>query len=325
MATRTDLLGAFDDIEERVSRWTCGELGEKRPPPTRPCKAIVHYTQPGASTPVILSEVSIAKGTLHAGNLRIRMESDVVAVIGANPSGHLSIQVWEDGSKSLRPCHIRRKLVPSDEAGEGSYDHMKQLFYREKNSNDQIVALLKDHAASAMGMAAETGKSLAEVATVKGTAQAANDFGGVWGIVGMVALAVGYPVAQRALKLPPGTSFGDTIEAARMQVTKAFEGAPGDLNPPNPAAPPPSAGGASSAPQLTGPDGSDGDNGGSGPPQTVEELMADPAAIARALAAKLADPEVMLRAKAMMKGLGIDLEAELLGVKQPVPAVPEPA
>ena len=331
MATRSNLGQALTDFEDRVRQWTGGELEKDgRPPPSKACTCRVVYTLPAASTHSEICKLGIAKGTLDPQNLRERIEREITDQLGTNPAGVITIRAWEDGNASRGSIEISRVLVPHGDTGDMSTDLLKSLVFKFSTEHTQILQTMQLHSNSVMSMHAQTTQALAEVVAVKATAQSANEFGGVWGVVGLVMLTVGYPLAQKALKLPKGSTFADTVEAMRIEVNKAIgsEEGPGldSLSPP-----PPGAG--QETPPLLTEQAVDVDGGGNGKAPAsaatvalLDKLLGDPDSGGPMLAVLLKDDAIRLRLKIALRESGVDLAAMLPPelAKQLLPQ-PEPA
>lgn len=180
------------------------------------------YWAEQSSSHEVVSDFTIKdRASFHVDNVVKRVHADVNSVLGMSPIGRMDLRLWEDGlASSPIAKRIRTLTAPGYEKNTNQALLLRRLS-RVESMTEKAFETLQLNNAQVMIMMTEVTKVLGTVATVRSTTGAANDLGGIMGIVSLVALFVGMPFINKMLKLPATASMQDTVEAAQRALAGA--------------------------------------------------------------------------------------------------------
>lgn len=220
MPTATDLPGFLEIFKDRLREWMSGELDDKgRPTPIGPCQIKVAYIPQGQAAPMPGWDKLTVAGpdAIDVENIGDKIAAMVIDHVGANPSGHLQVRMWEDGKASKAGVDISRKLKALGEGGDSSVAMLKALVYRALDRADASDALMQAHSADVMEMNVEQGKTIGVLATARTAGSVGADSAGLWNVLGLAAFVVMLPSLKKALGLKPEASFDQVANRLRLQ------------------------------------------------------------------------------------------------------------
>lgn len=285
---------------EQVTAYVAGEQDPKEDPPKGPFVAKVWYRMPGVVGREELGEWPVKKKGLSVLQLVEQIEAKIVAVLTVDPDCHLELKFWQKGEGSLDKVRFRPRIRQSiaEDAGRMDVEQLRtevtRLRHHTRDMHRETVAALGHMAA----LASQQAGALANIAAMKGTAESASTMGGIYGLVGLFALYLAYPVIQNSLELPEGTSLPQTLKRLQevtggmLQGWKAEDGDNG--------------GGGAMPPARAGRLTTGGQNGESSDPPLLEDQMKG----AMDLLAELQrDPKKLALVQAGAVKQGIDAEA----------------
>jgi hypothetical protein len=152
----------------------------------------------------------------------------LLELFGSSPMGKIRFEAYhaKESGKTERNFYADRSIAPGAEefAGYGG----DAVYLRQQNMQLQncVVSMAQQHTLVVQHLAtlaAEGQKQIGVLATARTAASAAADAGGLWQVLGLVAVAVTWPVLQDAFGVR-GATLPQMLELFRAKVSIAIKG-----------------------------------------------------------------------------------------------------
>jgi hypothetical protein len=256
MATTTDLPGFLrnddDNLELRLTEWVSGLSSEDLPGSIR-----IHWKPTGLLSEEPLNEVAVTSLPVSAAMLVEEVRKKVTDKLGPQPEGGtLRVRASRRSQKASPDVDMSRKLVAGAVEGDvnaalykGEADRLRlenQELRRQYGELAKSVVAMGGSMTALVGKQAET---IGTLGTVRATAGAADEFGGLKTAIGMYLLLQFLPVIKEQLGLNRNASLREVMDAGGRLMR-------GELDTQAKApAPPPGAGHGPAPRQINGPAG----------------------------------------------------------------------
>jgi len=184
-----------------------------------PYTIVVRFTPPSGSGYEKMALVKIAgKSTFEVGAIVAEIESQLIEKLGPSPMGQFHLLLSD--AKGVLYQKMRQVAPVSDPQGNLSVDLLRGMLAEERMRVTQMQQLISGSFAAAVGAGANQAQSISSLATQRSVSSSAADAGGLSGIMGMIALVVGYPMLKSSLGLPPDATTEHTVKAVQLAVQR---------------------------------------------------------------------------------------------------------
>lgn len=199
----------------------------------------VRWKEAESSSSQKLSDIPIEKPTPGAvRNLLDQVRDQVVEAAGQEPDGFLTVRGVEAGNHASPGFTHQRRLqtgAAATAAARGTMyvDELRDDVRDLRALNRELTADLREVLAYMMGAMQKKDETIDHLATQRAAGSTVADAGGSWTtLIGLVAVAIGWPVLKESFGIPKSASIPESMTLIRAKFQAAMGKARGDGPPP---------------------------------------------------------------------------------------------